>query len=85
MANTKRLFLLAVSTCLLTACSTEDLDLSGHDLTIDSEYCRDSAASAVGRHGSINGETASGVRSEFERRYRACMSAKGYDLPADAE
>jgi len=77
-----RLLLYFLALTILSGCAASDDLYNRRSLMLDSESCRASAESNLAGTPPKD-RTAQDHERLFDEGYRACMTSKGYDLPAE--
>ena len=70
---------------VLSACTLSDDIPFEKKMSLDSETCRAESQSELSQRDNVNGESMKTRVATFEKSYRRCMAAKGYDLSAKSE
>jgi len=69
---------------ILSACTLPDDDPFNKRMTMDSETCRSMSATELSQRGVVNGESTQTRADLYDKSYRSCMAAKGYDFSPTA-
>ncbi|MEI9992054.1 MAG: hypothetical protein WDM86_18705 [Rhizomicrobium sp.] len=76
----RKISIAAFALLWLSGCGVFDFGPPRQSMAAVSESCRARSATELSMHGLVNGESSEARAAMFDKSYRACMGAEGYDV-----